>query len=302
MVAPTPNVNCEITVYEIVLSSADDEKVDFGGADCSNEPLIFIEHENDVLIQKENNITTCLSGSTKSEAMYLCGEDDLLVVPCPAEVEENATCKVNICNCKEDYGRASDGIDCEVLDLPVTLKEESQAVTAAVASFLTDSCQADCKSIQLPVYQLDPDLSFEENIAKSTAEAESMPLSVKGLAVSTPAELQTKVSGLLETKDDQSPFSTFNTIPTTEIAKVLGEKMVSSINGYMVEVDTCMGIERCLEIGNTTQCYTWLTSKNAFKAFGTGPFTTQIIGLSPLVAQRVNLVLTFEGNSSLALN
>ena len=53
-------------------------------------------------------------------------------------------------------------------------------------------------------------------------------------------------------------------------------------------------IRRCIEVGEGNQCYEWLTTKNAFKAQGVAPFTTTIIGLSPLIAQVVNLVLTFE--------
>ena len=172
-------------------------------------------------------------------------------------------------------------------------------------------------------------MSLAENVAESTKQAENRPLSLKGLAVSTPKELESKVTGLLDNSDteSESPFASFSSIPTDQIKQVLGEPMVSSINGFFVELDTCLSvgcprdkrtkvanwrtpylsIRRCIEVGEGNQCYEWLTTKNAFKvsqkfihyfnefqAQGIAPFTTTIIGLSPLVAQVVNLVLTFE--------
>ena len=69
---------------------------------------------------------------------------------------------------------------------------------------MTDSCQAQCATVKIPAYELDPDLSLAENVAESTKQAENRPISLKGLAVSTPKELESKVTGLLDNSDTES--------------------------------------------------------------------------------------------------
>ena len=148
----------------------------------------------------------------------------------------------------------------------------------------------------MPGYLFDPELSLEQNIEKSIEQADNEPIEIPGLLVETPAQMDTKLETIFESDEDKSPFDGFNTVSGNDLKQLLGEPMVSSINGFFVEIDTCMSVERCIPIGqNTTSCYELLTTKNAFKADGIAPFTTKIVGLSPLVAARINLILTFEG-------
>ena len=50
----------------------------------------------------------------------------------------------------------------------------------------------------------------------------------------------------------KSPLSDFASIPTEQLQQILGDSMVSSVNGFFVEIDSCMSVERCSETG---ACY-----------------------------------------------
>ena len=58
-------------------------------------------------------------------------------------------------------------------------------------------------------------------------------------------------------------------------------------------------VERCVgEEIEKKQCYSLLIAKNVFKALGVGPFTTQVIGLSPLVAKLIQMIISFEDETN----
>ena len=58
-------------------------------------------------------------------------------------------------------------------------------------------------------------------------------------------------------------------------------------------------VERCVgEEIEEKQCYSLLIAKNVFKALGVGPFTTQVIGLSPLVAKLIQMIISFEDETN----
>ena len=41
-----------------------------------------------------------------------------------------------------------------------------------------------------------------------------------------------------------------------------------------------------------------MIAKNVFKALGQGPFTSQVIGLSPLVAKMIQMIISFEDDTN----
>ena len=117
--APTPNVECEFTVYDITLSSEPDgqNQTDF---DCRFNPLLFIYFDDGVVLAREHNQTRCDPLlSTQPDAMYACKDTDLLRTPCPEGIDKNATCKINICNCADGYEQAEDGVTCQLSSMPV---------------------------------------------------------------------------------------------------------------------------------------------------------------------------------------
>ena len=151
------------------------------------------------------------------------------------------------------------------------LAEEQATVAEAVSEFITSSCStgATCSPIEIPEYIPDETLSEEENLQKSVDEAVNEPLSIEGLQVSTPAEIDDRLNSLFEDVTQEaeseeteekpkpkSPLEDFATVPRTQLNQVLGDSMVSSVNGFFVEIDACMSVERCVEsLEGSTGCY-----------------------------------------------
>ena len=131
------------------------------------------------------------------------------------------------------------------------LIEEQTVVAETVSDFLSQSCtdEAKCHSIELPKYIPDLNLSDEENLEKSVEQAMNEPLRIEGLQVSTPAEIDNRLSEMFddtsEASDGQQPKSALNdfaSIPKNQLNQVLGDSMVSSVNGFFVEIDACMSV------------------------------------------------------------
>lgn len=96
------------------------------------------------------------------------------------------------------------------------------------------SCTASCEPIDLPEFIPDPNLSEDENFALSIDQAANEPITIEGLSVSTPAELDETINGIFETSDADSSdsemaagnrdtISQFSNIPKEELEDVLGE-------------------------------------------------------------------------------
>ena len=96
------------------------------------------------------------------------------------------------------------------------------------------SCTASCEPIDLPEFIPDPNLSEDENFALSIDQAANEPITIEGLSVSTPAELDKTINGIFGASDGDSgdgemaaenrdAISQFSTIPKEELEDVLGE-------------------------------------------------------------------------------
>ena len=67
----------------------------------------------------------------------------------------------------------------------------------------------------------------------------------------------------------------------------------------MIDLLGSFSVERCVgEEIEEKQCYSLLIAKNVFKALGQGPFTSQVIGLSPLVAKMIQMIISFEDDTN----
>ena len=96
------------------------------------------------------------------------------------------------------------------------------------------SCTASCEPIDLPEFIPDPNLSEDENFALSIDQAANEPITIEGLSVSTPAELDKTINGIFGASDGDSSdgemaaenrdaISQFSTIPKEELEDVLGK-------------------------------------------------------------------------------
>ena len=93
------------------------------------------------------------------------------------------------------------------------------------------SCTASCEPIELPEFIPDPNLSEDENFALSIDQAANEPITIEGLSVSTPAELDETINGIFDADssdgdmaaENRDTISQFSTIPKEALEDVLGQ-------------------------------------------------------------------------------
>lgn len=107
------------------------------------------------------------------------------------------------------------------------------------------SCTASCEPIDLPEFIPDPNLSEDENFALSIDQAANEPITIEGLSVSTPAELDETINGIFGTSDADSSdsdmaaenrdtISQFSTIPKEALEDVLGQFVLNFILSFNI--------------------------------------------------------------------
>ena len=107
------------------------------------------------------------------------------------------------------------------------------------------SCTASCEPIDLPEFIPDPNLSEDENFALSIDQAANEPITIEGLSVSTPAELDETINGIFGTTGDDSSdsdmaaenrdtISQFSTIPKEALEDVLGQFVLIFILSFNI--------------------------------------------------------------------